>query len=33
MSQQLQDNIPFELLTNEDKKIIIEYNSETKKQG
>ena len=30
MAQQLQDNVPLELVTIDDKKIIIIYNSETK---
>ena len=30
MTQQLQDNVPLELVTIDGKKIIITYNSETK---
>lgn len=30
MPQQLQNNVPLELFTIDDKKIIITYNSETK---
>lgn len=30
MTQQLQDNVPLELVTIDGKKIIIEYSSETK---
>jgi len=30
MTQQLQDNTPLELFTEDDKKITIKYSSETK---
>jgi hypothetical protein len=30
MTRQIKDNVPLELVTIDDKKIIITYNSETK---